>query len=328
MSAAVVVDGALHGELSSMDRDPEFVVPATALGAFETGDDGTRAWAGALPSVAADVLREWELRQDGVVRSGEAGVVVPVRRADGTLAALKLQVPRAETTAAIIGLDRWDGRGIVRLLRSDGVRGAMLLERLHSDRTLEAVEDDDDAVQVIGSLLSRLHSAPAPEGIPRLRTILSEMLDAAPTAMRAMEEDDRSRLRRWMHRVADLEAEPGHHLLHWDLHYGNVLAADREPWLAIDPEPLLGDPGFDLWPALDSGWSSDDTVTEAPRIVRRRFDTLTEMLDLDRDRAAGWTIARLLQNTLWDVEDGHAAISASAKTVDDALAPVRGVGGR
>lgn len=123
-----------------------------------------------------------------------------------------------------------------------------------------------------------------------------------------------------MRRVTELEAEPGNHLLHWDLHYGNVLAADREPWLAIDPEPLVGDPGFDLWPALDSGWSTNDTVTDAPRIVRRRFDILTEMLDLDRGRAAGWTVARLLQNTLWDIEDGHTAISTSAKTVDDALA--------
>lgn len=122
-----------------------------------------------------------------------------------------------------------------------------------------------------------------------------------------------------MRRVAELEAEPGNHLLHWDLHYGNVLAADREPWLAIDPEPLVGDPGFDLWPALDSGWSTDDTVSDAHRIVQRRFDILTEMLNLDRVRAAGWTVARLLQNTLWDIEDGQAAISPSAKTVDDAL---------
>lgn len=322
---AVGVGGvALCGELLSMGRDREFVVPASVLSAFVTGNDVTREWASVLSSVAGDLLQKWELRAEGAVRSGEAGVVVPVRRADGTRAALKLQVPRAETTAAIIGLVRWNGRGIVRLLDSDRGRGAMLLERLHADRTLEVVENDDDAVRVVGSLLARLHSAPAPDGLPQLQTILSGMLDDAPAAMTALERDDRARLRRWMSRVTDLEAEPGHHLLHWDLHYGNVLAADREPWLAIDPEPLVGDPGFDLWPALDSGWSTDDTLTEAPRIVRRRFDILTEMLDLDRGRAAGWTVARLLQNTLWDIEDGHAAISTSAKTVDDALAPLGG----
>ncbi|MDR5705074.1 aminoglycoside phosphotransferase family protein [Agromyces sp. LY-1358] len=290
------------------------------LTAFETGDDAIRDWVGVVSSVAGDLLRRWELRPEGVVRSGEAGVVVPVRRADGTRAALKLQVPRAETTAAILGLERWDGRGMVRLLDSDPDQGGMLLERLHGDRTLEAVEDDDDAVRVVGSLLARLHSVPAPDGLPRVEAILAGMLDDAPAALHALERDDRSRLRRWMRSVTDLEAEPGDRLLHWDLHYGNVLAADREPWLAIDPEPLVGDPGFDLWPALDTGWSTSDTVTDAPRIVRRRFDILTEMLDLDRGRAAAWTVARLLQNTLWDIEDGHTAISTSAKTVVDALA--------
>ncbi|MBS0024008.1 aminoglycoside phosphotransferase family protein [Microbacterium paraoxydans] len=303
-----------------MGSDQQFVVPAGILRAFESGDDATRAWARVLSSVAGDLLYEWQLRPEGVVRSGAAGIVVPVRRADGTRAALKLQVPRAETTAAILGLVQWNGRGIVRLLDSDPGRGAMLLERLHGDRSLEALEDDDSAVRVVGSLLARLHSTPAPEGLPHVGTVLAGMLSDAPAAMGSLEGEDRSRLHRWMRIVAELEAEPGNRLLHWDLHYGNVLAADREPWLAIDPEPLVGDPGFDLWPALDSGWSTDDAVSDAHRIVRRRFDILTEMLNLDRARAAGWTVARLLQNTLWDIEDGQAAISPSAKTVDDALA--------
>jgi len=149
-----------------MGSDQQFVVPAGILRAFESGDDATRAWARVLSSVAGDLLHEWQLRPEGVVRSGAAGIVVPVRRADGTRAALKLQVPRAETTAAILGLVQWNGRGIVRLLDSDPGRGAMLLERLHGDRTLEALEDDDSAVRVVGSLLARLHSTPAPEGLP------------------------------------------------------------------------------------------------------------------------------------------------------------------
>lgn len=297
-----------------MDRDEDLAIPAAALRGFESGDDATREWVRTLPSVVADLLREWSLRPDGEVRSGEAGVMVPVRRADGTPAALKLQVPRDETIAAILGLARWDGRGVVRLLDSDVERGGMLIERLHGDRSLEDVEDDDGAVRVVGGLLARLHDMPAPEGLPHLATIVAGMV-AEPAAASALDSADRSRLDRWVRTVAEVGAEPGSRLLH----YGNVLSADREPWLAIDPEPLVGDAGFDLWPALDSGWGSDPTVADAPRIVRRRFEILTEMLDLDRDRAAAWTVARLLQNTLWDVEDGHTAISAAAKTMDDAL---------
>ncbi|MFK4728764.1 aminoglycoside phosphotransferase family protein [Agromyces mediolanus] len=173
---------------------------------------------------------------------------------------------------------------------------------------------------MVGSLLRQLHGVPAPDGLPRLGAVLAEMLEQAPAAMATLDREDRSRLDRWVRRVGELEAEPGDRLLHWDLHYGNVLSADREPWLAIDPEPLVGDPGFDLWPALDSGWSADPTVTGAPRLVRRRFDLLTELLDLDRDRAAGWTAAHPLQNALWDIEDGYAAIAAPAQAIDDALA--------
>ena len=247
---------------------------------------------------------------------------MPVRRADGTRAALKLQMPRAETRAAILGLTRWNGRGSVQLLDSDADQGGMLLERLNGDNSLEALEDDDNAIRVIGGLLARLHRVPPPDGLPHLGTVLAGMIADAPAAMRVLDSDDQARLDRWVRRLAEVEAEPGNQLLHWDLHFGNVLSADREPWLAIDPEPLVGDAGFDLWPALDSGWSADDTVTDAPRIVRRRFEILTEMLGLDRGRAATWTGARLLQNTMWDIEDGHTAISTPAKAIDDALASV------
>ena len=303
-----------------MGPEQPFVIPADILGGFESGDDATREWARLLPSVARDLLQKWDVRPDGAVRAGEAGVLVPVRRADGTTAALKLQMPKPETGAAIIGLVEWNGRGTVRLLNSDADQGGMLLERLHADRSLDAVADDDTAVRIVGGLFARLHGVPGPDGLPRLGTIAAGMLADVPAARQVLDSGDRTRLDRWTRQIAEVEAEPGDRLLRWDLHYGNVLAADREPWLAIDPEPLIGDPGFDLWPALDSGWSADDSVSDAPRIVRRRFDILTEMLDLDRSHAAAWTAARLLQNTLWDIEDGHHAISASAKTVDDALA--------
>lgn len=311
---------AFRGELSTMNPGQPSSIPPEVLRGFEAGDDETREWLSRLPATARDLFRQWNLRPEDGVRAGEAGVVVPVRRADGSCAVLKLQMPRAETRAAILGLVRWDGQGIVRLLDSDPDRGGMLLERLDGDRSLEALEVDDDAVRVIGALLARLHGVPAPEGLPQLGTILAGMIADAPAAARVLDSDDRTLLDRWTRKVAEVKSEPGDQLLHWDLHFGNVLSAAREPWLAIDPEPLVGDPGFDLWPALDSGWSTDSAVTDAPRIVRRRFEILTEMLDLDRARAVTWTVARLLQNTLWDVEDGHTAISAPAKTVYEALA--------
>jgi streptomycin 6-kinase len=114
-----------------------------------------------------------------------------------------------------------------------------------------------------------------------------------------------------------LLSDAGDRLLHWDLHDENVLAGDREPWLAIDPVPLAGDPGFDLWPALNSRWSTV-VAGGVEGVVLRRFDLLTEVVGVDRAAAAGWTLGRVLQNALWEIEDGKAALDPA----DVALATV------
>ncbi|MEV0280960.1 aminoglycoside phosphotransferase family protein [Streptomyces sp. NPDC050610] len=283
------------------------------------GEEG-RAWIAALPALVQRHLDRWELVRDGAAGAGEASLVLPVLRKDGTGAVLKLQLPRQETTAALIGLRTWDGTGTVWLLDHDPESSTMLLERLDGARTLAALEDDDEATAILAGLLARLVSVPAPEGLRGLGDIAAEMLARVPRAAAALADpSERRLLRGWASAVAELADEPGDHMLHWDLHYDNVLAADREPWLAIDPEPLAGDPGFDLWPALDSRW--DDVVAkgDTPRIIRRRFDLLTETLGLDRARATGWTLGRLLQNELWDIEDGGSALAPSSVAMAEAL---------
>jgi streptomycin 6-kinase len=106
--------------------------------------------------------------------------------------------------------------------------------------------------------------------------------------------------------VDQARADPGDRLLHWDLHYQNVLApADsREAWLAIDPKPLAGDPCFELLPALDNRWDEVVATGDVDRAVLRRFDLMTEVLGLDRARATAWTLGRVLQNLVWSIEDG------------------------
>ncbi|GAA2799843.1 aminoglycoside phosphotransferase family protein [Kribbella solani] len=277
-------------------------------------------WIAGLPALVQGLLDRWELKRDGDAGAGEASLVFPVVRTDGSRAALKLQQPREETTAALIGLQAWNGDGIVRMLDHDPQSSAMLLEHLDNSRTLASLEDDDVAITTLAGIMARLHAAPAPEGLRGLGDIAYEMLASVPAAVAALPDpDDQRRVQDWASAVTELVGEPGDRMLHWDLHYDNILAADREPWLAIDPEPLVGDPGFDLWPALDSQW--DDVVAKGnpTRVVRRRFDLLTEVLRLDRGRAAGWTRGRLLQNALWDIADGNTALASSAITLSESL---------
>ncbi|MET9290691.1 aminoglycoside phosphotransferase family protein [Streptomyces sp. NPDC003077] len=292
-----------------------------ALAASHSGPGAAgRDWVAALPGLAAGFLERWALRLDGPARHGMAGLILPVVREDGTPAALKFQPPSEEFAAAPIGLRAWNGNGAVRLLDHDPGTGTLLLERLEATRSLSSVGDDATAMSILAGLLARLVAVPAPPGLRHLADIAAAMLDEVPHAVPGLREPSERRLiRTCASAVAELVGEPGDRLLHWDLHYDNVLAGHREPWLAIDPEPLAGDPGFDLWPALDSRWDAVVATGDVTRAVLFRFDLLTEALGLDRKRATGWTLGRVLQNALWDIEDGKTVLEAPQVAIATAL---------
>lgn len=279
------------------------------------GDEG-RAWVAGLPTLAAHYLDEWDLVLDGPPRHGMVALALPVRTAQGTLAVLKLQQVDEEHLGEGLALRTWTGDGAVRVLAEEPV--ALLLERLDADRPLSTRRSEGVTARVIAGLLARLHAHPAPPGIRPLAEVVAGMLDYAPTAAKSLTDvGERARLRDWGARVREISAEPGDRLLHWDLHDNNVLAAEREPWLAIDPKPLAGDPGFELLPAL---WNVDGETGDLPMTVRRRFDEMTEIMGLDRGRALAWTYARILQNCLWEVEDGASRLDPVQTAIAQALA--------
>ncbi|MGW1463203.1 aminoglycoside phosphotransferase family protein [Streptomyces sp. NPDC002308] len=266
-----------------------------------------RAFTDALPELAARYLREWGLRVDGPPMYGMCALVLPVVRfADDSPGALKLQLVDEESAGEALALRTWgEARaGAVGLLAHDPETGAMLLERLDENRPLTAVPDAREAVGVLAQVLARLVAVPAPPGLRTLAEMADRMLAETPRALAALADDQDRRL------VADCAAalrevagEPGDRLLHWDLHYDNVLAGrpgtDRaHEWVALDPKPLAGDPGFELFPALDNRFD--------PAEIRWRFDALSEALGpaCDRERARAWTLGRVLQNVLWHSRSG------------------------
>ncbi|WP_405389413.1 aminoglycoside phosphotransferase family protein [Streptomyces sp. NBC_01102] len=259
-----------------------------------------RAFVAVLPGLAGRFLEEWGLRRDGPALHGMCALVLPVVRvADGRRAALKLQEVDEETVGEPVALRVWGeaGAGVVGLLEYDGVTGAMLLERLDERRPLTGVADVREAVRVLAELSARLVAVPAPEGMRRLGDMTARMLEAAPEASRALaDEGERRLLLDCAAAVREVSGEPGDRLLHWDLHYDNILAGcAREgragEWVVLDPKPLAGDPGFELFPALDNRFDASDVLW--------RFDVLTGALGLDRERARAWTLGRVLQNGLW-----------------------------
>ncbi|GIF74838.1 aminoglycoside phosphotransferase family protein [Asanoa siamensis] len=295
-----------------MTADEIVVPPALVAAQVRFRGDAGRAWVDGVARTAAEFLDRWRLRRDGPTRSGVAGLVLPVITADGTRAVLKLQDTDPDHPGEGLALRTWHGDGAARLLREDPETWTLLIERLDPDRDLRSVDDDEAAVRVIALLLNRLNAHTAPPEIPRLADKAALMIEDTPgAAARLADPAEGAVLRRWAAMLAEVAGDAGDRLLHWDLHYENVLAADREPWLAIDPKPLAGDPGFELWPALWNRWD-----TAAPeRRVRRRFDLMTEVMGLDRQRAAAWTVGRTLQNALWSIEDGERALDPVELTI-------------
>jgi streptomycin 6-kinase len=272
------------------------------------GETG-RLWIDAAPDLAAALLDRWQLQPDGAATCGAVALVLPVLRADGMPAVLKLQPVTDETVGEPDALRAWNGHGAVRLLDHDPESGSMLLERLDADRSLSTVSDDLAALQILSELLARLSAVPAPAGLRRLSDIAADLLDRVPRALTLVRDPSQPRLiQACASALEEVLSEAGDRLLHWDLHYFNILAPhpsdQREPWLAIDPKPLAGDPGFELLAALHNRWEEVVATGDVPRAIRRRFDLMTDVLGLDRKRATGWTLARVLQNTLWDVERG------------------------
>ncbi|MFJ8054729.1 aminoglycoside phosphotransferase family protein [Streptomyces sp. NPDC096142] len=299
-------------------------IPA-ALVASQERCNGTagRAFVAELPHRAADFLDRWSLRLDGPSMYGMCALVLPVLRTDGTRAALKLQYLDEETAGEPIALRAWDGEGAVRLLEYDDGTGTLLLERLDASRALIHEPDSRAAAVVIARLLARLTAVSAPPELRRhLGPLTTAMLERVPSALPQLPDPaDRHLIEDCAAAVREVADEPGDRLLHWDLHYANVLSTTTDttattttasattttttaktpaPWLAIDPKPLAGDPGFDLFPALANRFDPDE--------IRWRFDAMTDVIGLDRARARAWTLGRVLQNALWSVADGYAPV--------------------
>ncbi|ADB29216.1 aminoglycoside/hydroxyurea antibiotic resistance kinase [Kribbella flavida DSM 17836] len=301
----------------------DFVIPPALWHAHAEDEDALR-WLKSLPETANSYLDRWQLTVDGPPLHGGASLVLPVRRSDGVPAMLKLQPLNEENAAEALGLRTWDSNDVVQVLRADDSTATLLLERLQP-RSLSDVPDDVEATRILAELLARLSVVPAPAQVRTLAEVAGEMVADAPELIPELSDPaERALVRRCVARVTELLAEPGDRLLHWDLHYDNVLGSERAPWLVIDPKPLAGDPAFELLPALGNRWDDLIATGDLSGAIRYRFDLMVDVVDLDRDRAVGWTLGRILQNVLWDVEDGERRIDRHQLAIARALSPTLG----
>jgi streptomycin 6-kinase len=277
------------------------------------------AWLDELPGMVERYVDAWQLSVDGGPLSGEASLIVPVVRRDGIRAMLKLQAVDDESESEALALRTWRRDDVVQVLEDDPETSTLLLERI-GPQSLAEHPDHVEATRILAELLTRLTAVPAPAGVRQLSDIAAAMIEDAPHLIPRLDDPAEQQLvRRFVAQVREVQPEAGDRLLHWDLHYLNVLAAQRSPWLVIDPKPLAGDPAFDLFPVLWNRWDDLVATGDVHRAIRDRFALMLDVTGIDRDRGLAWTAGRILQNILWFTEDGATRIEDELAAVCTAL---------
>ena len=256
------------------------------VGRLAARDAAGRAWLEALPELVAALVDGWGLDTGpAFAHDGYTAVVLPATTAAGDDAVLKLAFPHMEGRDEAAGLRFWDGDPTVRLLAHDEASGAMLLERCRPGHDLNVLPEEERDV-VLARLVPRLWRRP-PEGHGFRH--LSEMISHWTAETLAGEErwPDAALVREGLAAWAELSRPAaGDVLLGTDVHAGNVLAAEREPWLVIDPKPFVGDPAYDATQHL---FDARDRLAADPVGFVRRYAAL---LGLPEGRVRDWAFAR------------------------------------
>ena len=235
-----------------------------------------------------ECAEEWSLELGDPFPYAYASLALPAGDA-----VLKVAFPDRESEHEGDALEAWAGHGAVRLLARDRERHALLLERCRPGTSLRGV-DADAALEVVIGLLARLW-IPATEPF---RPLAEEAAWWVSYLLERWEAAGKPFERRFVDAAVgalrELSPTQGEQvLLHQDLHGDNVLRAEREPWLAIDPKPLGGEREFGVAPLVRSF-----ELGHSRRDVFHRLDRLTSELGLDRERARLWTIG---QTVAWSV---------------------------
>lgn len=241
-----------------------------------------------MASDPARLFPRWGLTPREVFEPGAASVLVQaVVTAEGEEAVLKIQKPHRESEHEAAALELWDGEGAIRLLAHEPEEHALLLERCIPGTPLSEA-GTDGAMDVLVGLLPRLWKSP--QGFDTIE-------DEAPHLLEDIESARDVRLKdaalSFLHDLVPSQGERV--LVNQDLHGENVLAAEREPWLVIDPKPLAAEREFSAASIVRS-----NELGHSKRDVLYRLDRLCSDLGLDRERAIGWTV---LHTVAWSGGD-------------------------
>ncbi|MBT2442837.1 kinase [Streptomyces sp. ISL-36] len=269
------------------------------------GDAVAAEWLGKLPELTGAALDQASLTTERVVApGGRSSLVLLVRRSDDSPAALKIAPaftwPERERDA----LAHWNGWGAVRLLGS-GEDGPLVLERLHPEVSLRSLPEAKALLEAAGTVRKLWVDPPAEHGFESVAARTARQA-VAMAEYRADPEAGALTAAALAAREELAAHSPETLLLHGCFRQGKVLAGDRAPWLAVGPEPLVGERAYDLARLVRDRVEDLVAASAGASAARRRVNKLADSLEVDRERLRGWTLFRA-------VESGTRALAAGRR---------------
>ncbi|MFD3743098.1 aminoglycoside phosphotransferase family protein [Nocardia sp. NPDC058633] len=273
-------------------------------------------WIDELPSVVADVAARWGLTGlSAPFRGGTHAYVATAQRADQSRVVLKVPMVDEENVAEATALHVYAGDGAVRLLDFDPGSGALLLEWARPGTellnqpgfpSLEGRPENAEKVAFACGLYRRLRRpvGTVPAGFPPF-PFATEVVDGLRGRLEAANSQLAELLPDQLREKADywcgaLAAPDGPlFIVNRDTHLGNIVAAEREPWLLIDPKPCLGEAAFDAGFLLMIQIQSNPTREHADTVIA----ATATALDVDPERARGWALVRAVEEMAWAIDD-------------------------
>ncbi len=270
------------------------------------GSRGQR-WLDSLPALLAECEQRWSIEVQPPYPL-TYNYVAPALRRDGARLVLKLGVPNPELSSEIAALGMFAGNGAAALLEADPERGLLLLERLEPGAPLSALADDAQAVSIAARLMRQLRRPAPPNhsfptlarwtiGLKKLRPHFGGNSGPFPSLLVDKAEKLLDEL---------LASSPEPVLLHGDLHQDNILSAQRQAWLAIDPKGVVGEPTYETTPFLYNCIPEPIAPPELKALLARRIDQFAAELNLDRPRLLAWSVVQCVLSGWWSYSDhGH-----------------------
>ncbi len=278
-----------------------------------------RTWLQGLPALLETLVQNWSLRllEPYDLRYN---YVTQALAQEGERVVLKVGFPNQELTREILALRVYSGRGMVRLLQADAERGALLLEYIHPGTPLYEIKDEDKACRIAAGLMRRiLRPLPAQHpflpvsawtrGLQRLRSTFNGGTGPFPRHLVEQAETLFTEL---------LKSQAEVMLLHGDLHHWNILSAEREPWLGLDPKGVAGEAACECAAFLRNPLPEIGSRPDLGAALARRTAIFAEELGFERERILGWGMAQAVLSAWWSYED-HGKLTPAPLAVAQVL---------